>query len=309
MLSESRKKILEKIAEYEREGLWDKDVEDDPETIPLAPDKIDYLGEKFTSRVMNKIANRAAVSYYEKLIKNGDFVIKEIKGMENYRAVESGAVITCNHFSVLDNYAIYRAIRGDFKKGQNLYKVIREGNYTNFKGLFGFFFRHCNTLPLSSNPKTMVKFLRSTKTLLARGEKILIYPEQAMWWNYRKPRPMKSGAFKIAAMSKAPVIPAFITMEDTARPDADGAPVQAYTIWFLPAIYPKESLSEKENAEYMKNANFEAWKKVYEEFYKIPLEYETENSAKIEETLENAAGDRDKNAQNEKKSENEGGKN
>ena len=120
---------------------------------------------------------------------------------------------------------------------------------------------------------------------------------------------MKSGAFKIAAMSKAPVIPAFITMEDTARPDADGAPVQAYTIWFLPAIYPKESLSEKENAEYMKNANFEAWKKVYEEFYKIPLEYETENSAKIEETLENAAGDRDKNAQNEKKSENEGGKN
>ncbi len=309
MLSENRKKILDKIAEYEREELWDKDVEDDPETIPLSPDKVDYLGEKFFSRVMNKIANHAAVSFYEKLIKNGDFVIKEIKGMENYRAVKSGAVITCNHFSVLDNYAIYRAIRGDFKKGQNLYKVIREGNYTNFKGLFGFFFRHCNTLPLSSNPKTMVKFLRSTKTLLARGEKILIYPEQAMWWNYRKPRPMKSGAFKIATMSKAPVIPAFITMEDTAKLDADGAPVQAYTIWFLPAIYPKEGLSEKENAEYMKNANFEAWKKVYEEFYKIPLEYETENSTKNEKTLENAAEKSDKNAQNEKNDDNEGCKN
>ena len=197
MLSESRLKILKKIEEYEKAGLWDKDVEDDPKTIPLAPEKIDYLGEKFSSRIMNKIANRAAISYYEGLIKSGDFIIKEIKGMENYRAVNSGAVITCNHFSVLDNYAVYRAIRGDFKKGQNLYKVIREGNYTNFKGLFGFFFRHCNTLPLSSNPKTMVKFLKAVKTLLARGEKILIYPEQAMWWNYKKPRPMKTARLKL----------------------------------------------------------------------------------------------------------------
>lgn len=276
MLSESRLNILKKIEEYERAGLWDKDVEDDPETIPLSPEKIDYLGEKLSSKIMNKIANHAAVSYYEGLIKKGDFVIKEIKGMENYRAVSSGAVITCNHFSVLDNYAVYRAIRGDFKKGQNLYKVIREGNYTNFKGLFGFFFRHCNTLPLSSNPKTMVKFLKSVKTLLNRGEKILIYPEQAMWWNYKKPRPMKNGAFKIAVMSNVPVIPVFITMIDTQKLDADGAPVQAYTMWFLPAIYPKDGLSEKENAEYMKEENYKAWKNVYEDFYKIPLKYETE---------------------------------
>lgn len=286
MLSENRLNILKKIEEYERAGLWDKDVEDDPETMPLSPEKIDYLGEKFSSKVMNKIANRAAISYYEGLIKKGDFVIKEIKGIENYRAVTSGAVITCNHFSVLDNYAVYRAIREDFRKGQNLYKVIREGNYTNFKGLFGFFFRHCNTLPLSSNPKTMVKFLKSVKTLLNRGEKVLIYPEQAMWWNYKKPRPMKNGAFKIAAMSKVPVIPVFITMEDTEKLDADGAPVQAYTMWFLPAIYPKEELSEKENAEYIKEKNYEAWKKVYEDFYKIPLVYQTEEVSECAATGE-----------------------
>ena len=298
-LSPYRKKIYDKIKEYEKNGIFDKDVEDDPETIPLSPDKVDYLDEKLSSKIMNKIANRAAVSFYEKMIKNGDFVIKEIRGIENYRAVKGGAVITCNHFSILDNYAIYRAIRGEFKKGQNLYKVIREGNYTSFKGLFGLLFRHCNTLPLSSNPKTMVKFLKATKTLLARGEKILIYPEQAMWWNYRKPRPMKSGAFKIAVMGKAPVIPAFITMEDTEKLDADGAPVQTFTIHFLPAIYPKEDLSEKENAEYMKNANYEAWKKIYEDFYNIPLSYEQNEEEKLEErdkvseNIENA-----KNAEN-----------
>lgn len=273
MQSEYRLKILEKIKEYESKGFWDKDVEDDPETIPLLPDKIDYLGEKFSTRFFNKIANKAAVNYYEKLIKNGDFIIKDIIGLENYSSVKEGAIITCNHFSVMDNYAVYRAIKDFLPKGHFLYKVIREGNYTNFKGFFGFLFRHCNTLPLSSNMETMKKFMRSVSILLQRGEKILIYPEQAMWWNYRKPRPMKSGAFKFAVKNKVPVIPCFITMEDTAKIDADGFPVQAYTLWFLPAIYPKEDLSEKENVEYIKEENYKVWKEVYERVYGTPLIY------------------------------------
>ena len=83
MQSEYRLKVIEKIKEYEKQGLWDRDVEDDPETIVLMPDKIDYLGEKFSTRFFNKIANKMAVNYYEKLIKNGDFIIKSINGIEN----------------------------------------------------------------------------------------------------------------------------------------------------------------------------------------------------------------------------------
>ena len=41
-ISENRKKVLARIAEYERAGLFDKDVEDDPETTPLDPDSVDY---------------------------------------------------------------------------------------------------------------------------------------------------------------------------------------------------------------------------------------------------------------------------
>ena len=136
MQSELRLKILEKIKEYEKQGLWDKDVEDDPETIVLMPNKVDYLGKKLSSKIMTSIANRMAVRFYEKKIKTGEFVIKEIKGLENYTAVNGGAIITCNHFSVYDNYAIYCAIRNELPKGHQLYKVIREGNYTNFKGFF-----------------------------------------------------------------------------------------------------------------------------------------------------------------------------
>ncbi|MBR2869917.1 MAG: 1-acyl-sn-glycerol-3-phosphate acyltransferase [Clostridia bacterium] len=273
MQSEYRLKVIERIKEYEKQGLWDKNVEDDPETYVLMPDKIDYLGEKFSTRFFNKIANRLAVKYYEKLIRNGDFIIKEINGIENYLSCKEGAIITCNHFSVMDNYAIYRAIRDYLPKGHFLYKVIREGNYTNFKGFFGFLFRHCNTLPLSSNIDTMKKFMRSVSTLLERGEKILIYPEQAMWWNYRKPRPMKNGAFKFAVKNNVPIIPSFITMEDTDKLDGEGFNIQEYTIWFLPPIYPKKELSEKENTEYLKEENYRVWKELYEKVYGIPLTY------------------------------------
>ena len=273
MLTEEKKSVAEKIKEYERLGLWDKDVEDDPETIVLKPNKVDYLGEKFSTRLFTKIANWQAVRYYEKLIKKGDFVIKDIIGLENYKAVKSGAVITCNHFSPLDNYAIYRAIRKELPKGHQLYKVIREGNFTNFKGLYGFFFRHCNTLPLSSNTDTMKKFLSAVSVLLERGEKILIYPEQAMWWNYKKPRPLKNGAFRFAVKNKVPLIPSFITMEDTDKVLADGSKVQAYTVWFLPAIYPKAELSDRDNMEYLKDENYRVWKELYERVYQIPLTY------------------------------------
>lgn len=265
--------VLEKIKEYEKAGLWDKDVEDDPETKVLMPDDVDYLNEKLSSKIGTYFANKAAIRYYENEIRKGDFVIKAINGIENFKSVTGGAVITCNHFSVYDNYAIYRAIREFLPKGHQLYKVIREGNYTNFGGLYGYFFRHCNTLPLSSHPKTMIKFMHATDVLLRRGEKILVYPEQAMWWNYKKPRPLKSGAFRFAVKSGVPIIPAFITMEDTEKLDAGGFNIQAYTIWFMPPIYPKEELSDKENTEYLKESNYNCWKTLYEEVYGIPLKY------------------------------------
>ncbi|MBQ5646351.1 MAG: 1-acyl-sn-glycerol-3-phosphate acyltransferase, partial [Treponema sp.] len=59
---------------------------------------------------------------------------------------------------------------------------------------------------------------------------------------------------------------------------ADGFPIQEYTVHILPAIYPKEGLSSKENTEYMRNKNYEMWKEVYEKTYGIPLTYTTEQN-------------------------------
>lgn len=271
--SADRLAILEKIALYEKNGWFDRDVEDDPPTRPLKAGEVDYTLKKFSSRVGSEIANFCAKTFFDSLIRKGELVIDEVRGLENYRAVEGGAVITCNHFNPFDQYAVFKAIEKDLGR-RRLYKVIREGNYTSFPGLYGYFFRHCNTLPLAASHSVMREFTKAFSELIARGEKILIYPEQAMWWNYRKPRPMKSGAFQLAVKANAPIVPFFITMRDTDRIGGDGFPIQAYTVHILPALYPDKDKNPRENAEYLKNANFDAWKKLYEEVYKKELSYE-----------------------------------
>ena len=264
--------LLKRIEALEAQELWHVDVEDDPETYQLMPDQIDYLNEKRSSKIKNKIANIAATRFFDGMIKKRQLIVKEVRGIENFAAVKGGCFVTCNHFSVTDNYAVWIALR-DYMNGRMLYKVIREGNYTNPPKPFGLFMRHCNTLPLSSQPATMKKFMRAVKELLARGETILIYPEQSMWWNYRKPKPMQDGAFSLAVRNKAPIVPIFITMEDSDLLDADGFFVQEYTLHILPAIYPDETLPAPRAKEKMKQENYEAWKKTYEAFYKIPLVY------------------------------------
>jgi len=270
--SQHKLELIRRISELEKNELWHLDVEDDPKTFPLMPDQVDYLNEKLSSKIKNKIANIAGTRFFDKMIANRQMIIKEIRGIENFKAIKGGKIVTCNHFSICDNYAVWLALR-DSMDGKFLYKVIREGNYTNPPKPFGLFMRHCNTLPLSSQTATMKKFMQAVKILLKRGETVLIYPEQSMWWNYRKPKPMQDGAFSLAVRNKTPIVPVFITMEDSDVLDGDGFFVQEYTVHILPAIYPDEALSNVEAKEKMKKENYEVWVKTYEDFYNIPLVY------------------------------------
>ena len=276
-LYEARLEVLKKIEQLEKEGKFDVDAEDDPPTIVLTPENIDYLRKKMTSKLKRVFANEVGERFLDNLLKNNKLIIKEINGIENLSKVSTGAIVTCNHFNPFDCFTIEKVFRMSGKiEEKRLYKVIREGNYTNFPGLYGFFFRNCDTLPLSSNKRTMVECMKAVDTLLQKGDFILIYPEQSMWWNYRKPKPLKHGAFKMAARNNVPVIPIFITMQDSDKIDGEGFPIQEYTVNIAEPIYPDENLSQRENTEIMLNKNFEAWKKIYEDFYGIPLEYTTE---------------------------------
>lgn len=282
--SKDRLEVLEKIDKLEREGKFDIDVENDPPTIELTPDNVDYLRRSGTSKIKRKVANKIGKKFLKKIIKKNKLIIKEIRGIENLKSVKTGAMITCNHFNPFDSFTIEKVFRSTKQhRSKKLYKVIREGNYTNFPGFYGFLFRNADTLPLSSNKRTMVNFMKAVDVILKKGDFILIYPEQSMWWNYRKPKPLKDGAFKLATRSNVPVIPIFITMEDSDIIGEDGFPIQEYTVNIEKPIYPDPEKSEKENTVMMKDKNYEVWKKIYEDFYQVPLEYKCDQ----EEVLAN----------------------
>ena len=291
--SQYRVELTKKIEKYEIEGRFDEDVEDDPPSRTIMPDEIDYLRRSPVAKIKTKIAHQKAKVFLKTILDKKIMIIKDIKGVENWQKLNSGAIITCNHFNAFDSFAIQEAYHASKKwPKQKFYRVIREGNYTSFPGFFGELMRHFYTLPLSSNLKTMVKFTEATNTLLQKGNYVLFYPEQAMWWNYRKPRPVKPGAYKFAVKNNVPVLPCFITMKDSdilgedLRKNIkdfdvpenfvpDGYYVQEYTIHIGEPIYPKENVSYKENMTYMAEENYRVWKEIYEKEYDMPLIYST----------------------------------
>lgn len=273
-LSQDRRQILDKISALEREGRFDEDVEEDPPSYELKPEDIEYINPDLSQRLRTKGAFRVARMFLNKMIKKKQFIVRDVIGVENFDALDSGAVITCNHFNALDSFAMQIAYERSKHRGKRtLYRVIKEGNYTNFTGFYGYLMRNCNTLPLSSNKETMKKFMKAVDYLLKKGNFVLIYPEQSMWWNYRKPKPLKRGAFTFAARSGVPVLPCFITMRDSDTVDADGFFVQEYTIHVGEAIYPDPNKSQRDNVDYMIEKNYQVWKEVYERVYNIPLTY------------------------------------
>lgn len=267
--------IVQKIEQFEREGKFDVDVEDDPPGKQLMPEDIDYLRRSPVEKLKTQIAYVRAKRFMDYITRHKYFIVKEIKGIENMRNLTTGAIITCNHFNAFDSFAMHALYTASGQKGRRLYRVIREGNYTSFPGMYGYLMRHFYTLPLSSNMKTMQKFVRATDKLLTDGNFVLFYPEQSMWWNYRKPKPLKPGAYRFSVKNNVPVLPCFITMQDSDVTGPDGYFVQEYTIHVGKPIYPDKKLSYKDNIDMLMNENSRVWREIYEETYSMPLIYDT----------------------------------
>ena len=267
--------IVKKIEQYEREGRFDEDVEDDPPGRMLMPDEIEYIRRGKTDRLKTMGAFKAARGFVKKLINDKELIIKEFRGIENFQALRSGAIITCNHFNAFDSFAIQLTYDAAKQKGRQFWRVIREGNYTSFTGFYGTLMRNCNTLPLSSNLTTMKKFYDAVDQLLQEGHFVLFYPEQSMWWNYRKPKPLKRGAYRFAVSNNVPVLPCFITMKDSDILGKDGFYVQEYTVHISPPIYPDTSLPRRAQSEDLMQKNYALWKEIYETEYQMPLTYTT----------------------------------
>lgn len=260
----------QKQQEFEKIGNFNQDENENTyEGCDPVDETFNYLKRRYRDRFKHAIYIRAMKRYSKKI--NRELTNLKVVGRGNMFGVRGGYIVTCNHISKVDSFAVRAAVGMDIK--------FVAADFNNWKGRMGDIARNTGYLPIPAqmNLSIMRKFNHAMEYFLRKKWPILIYPEQAMWREYKKPRPMKRGAFYYATKYRRPIVPLFITIEDKPERFDEAGRVNFgnYTIHILPPIYPRKELDERANAEYMMNANFEAWRRCYEQTYHKKLEYDT----------------------------------
>ncbi len=193
-------------------------------------------------------------------------------GLENARKLEGGAIVTSNHFNQIDNTVVRYAMR---KAGKGrLFTVIQDTNLA-MDGWIGFLMNHADVIPLSPGGRYMESiFPDLLREVLEKDRLVLIYHEEEMWFNYRKPRPCRRGAYYYAAMLGVPILPCFTQMQETGKAENDEFMRLEYTMHILDPIFPDPGKTIRENSYRMMEKDYEARKAAYEDAYGMPLSYE-----------------------------------
>ncbi len=266
-MSSSRLDVLKSIGECEKRGEFDRHVDPIDFSKVIKVDGNYHYTKKGFEKLKYSVEELFIVRPYTVYI-NKKVMKTEFFGREHLKGIDS-AVLTCNHVFMFDCLAMRAAV-----KGHKLYTVAAPFN--NMKGFLGEMMRAGGMMPLSDEPSGLKAFNTAVTKLLEDRNYLLVYPEQAMWWMYEKPRPYKDGAFYIAARHNVPVIPCFITFRPTGKTDEDGIPEKSFIVNILEPVYPDGEKTLRENVAYMKETSYNRCREKYESFYGIPLKYTCE---------------------------------
>lgn len=192
------------------------------------------------------------------------------EGLEKISSIKTGAVVTSNHVNPLDNTAILMALRKCGKKRLHIVSQV-----TNFamSGFIGFMMKYSDTIPLGLGAYIMGDFPTIMNDLFKKNQFVLIYPEQEMWFNYRKPRPPRRGAFHYAAKYNVPILPIFLEIISLEKKENVEFHKISYVVHVLDPIYPDEELPIHENSVRMMEKDYEQKRAAYEACYGKTLDY------------------------------------
>ena len=273
LVTPGREQAIENIRRAAQEGRFnDKTEPFDPQISPQAL-KADILG--YVSRLnspVQKLKTAVARAVVRSWVRKWSEPVNEITGMRNLLTVQGPAFLTSNHFNPFDN-GVHRTLSR--LTGRDRLVAISQGTNFVMPGLNGFILRNIDVIPLIQEPSYMNGAFRTLmQRNLDRNRFILIYPEQEMWFNYRKPRPGKRGAFLFAAEYGVPVVPTFVEMVDLPEVVAPGFHDVKLILHVLPPIFPDPERSARENSFIMCQADYDAKVRCYEQCYGRPLTYE-----------------------------------
>lgn len=276
IIGRERSKVIENIKTAAESGDFYKKVEiDDPVLTKEQSDEIinRYLkNRKKFSFKMKSCAARAAADIAADYINSST----EIEGLEKVKGIDGGALITSNHFSPIENTAIRKLVK---KLGKRRLNIVSQETNLAMPGVIGFLMNYADTIPISDNIHYLQKgFLSILDERLRKKEYVLIYPEQEMWFNYKKPRPGKRGAYYYAAKLGAPVISCFVEMTELPENDTEEFKKVKFTVHVLGVLRPDPEKSVKANSTELCKTDYELKKAAYEQAYNKKLVYDFENS-------------------------------
>lgn len=201
----------------------------------------------------------------------------EIVGLEKIPHDLGGVLITSNHFSPVENTVIRHLTN---TLGRRRLSIISQTTNFAMPGFIGFLMNYADTIPISTEPRYLARdFLSVLKEkLVLRKEAVLLYPEQEMWFNYRKPRPPKGGAYFFAAKLNVPIIACFVEIVDTPKDDTPEFRQVKYILHVLDVLVPDAEKSVRENTEILSERDYALKKACYEAVYGKKLTYTFENS-------------------------------
>ncbi len=254
--------VLENMKKLEEKKLYNDHVEPFDLTIcePVGAD-YPYIKNPLKLKISYFFVYNFIVKPFEKReLKRMGY---SVTGKENIKGIKT-AVVTSNHINKLDCTLNRKAF-----KPHKMY--ITAANFNNMKGLLGDVMRSSNMMPLGNGLAGMRSFDKAVNSLLQKNRYVLFYPEKSEWWCYPKPRPVLPGAYHYATKNNVPIIPTFITFTKNGRTDKNGIELFNMKVNILKPIYPKKELNNKENAKYLAEENYKAWKECYERTYNKKL--------------------------------------
>lgn len=178
---------------------------------------------------------------------------KKLKGIDK-------AIVTCNHVDMFDCLVATKCLRPHKVK-------ITAAPFNNQKGFLGEMMRAGDMIPFSEDFEGKKNFNKAIDSFIKKNNYIIFYPEASLWWHFKKPRPLKNGAYHYAYKYQIPVIPLMITFTKRDKIDKEGFNVDKFHIFVLDPIYPQEGLSKQENINYLRDEDMKQRIAKYEEFY------------------------------------------
>ncbi len=254
ILDDTREEVIENIKQAIKDEDWYAKVEvNDP---VLSGNERDELLKKVMKRrhTPKYLFNRRMARYMANMASRLVNISTHIEGLEKVEHLKGGAIITSNHFSPLENAIVRYMI---LKAGKKHLNIVSQETNLAMEGVLGYLMNYADIIPISNNRNYMTKFFEpQLNEMLKNKEFILIYPEQEMWFNYKKPRPPKRGPFYYASKLGVPVINCFVEMKNTKKKLDDDFVDVKYKISVLDVMLPDPNKTERENSMYMRDRNY-----------------------------------------------------